>query len=83
MTGTRSGGMKAKKTNLERHGKDFYRTIGQKGGRVSTRGGFASDKVGADGLTGKQRSHIAGAKGGRLSKRGPAKKKVIQDESSI
>ena len=32
-------------------------------------GGFASEKVGKDGLTGKQRAEIAGAKGGRKSKR--------------
>lgn len=43
--------------------------IGAKGGKLSTTGGFASDKVGADGLTGRQRARIAGAKGGSISRR--------------
>lgn len=38
-------------------------------------GGFASMKVGDDGLTGFERARIAGEKGGRISKRGPAKRK--------
>ena len=33
MSGTKAGGMKAAKTNLERHGADFYKRIGQKGGQ--------------------------------------------------
>lgn len=37
-------------------------------------GGFASDVVGEDGLTGRQRAAIAGSIGGMKSKRGPAKK---------
>lgn len=75
MAGTREGGLKAAKTNLERYGEDFYKIMGQKGGRVSCDGGFASNKVGKDGLTGLQRARIAGAKGGSISRRGPAKNK--------
>lgn len=74
MAGTREGGLKAAKANLERD-PDFYKRIGQKGGRVSCDGGFASNKVGKDGLTGQQRAKIVGAKGGKISKRGPAKEK--------
>lgn len=70
MTGNKVGGMKTAKTNLERHGKDFYRHIGRMGGRASTRGGFASDKIGKDGLTGRQRSRLCGQKIGRITKRG-------------
>lgn len=73
MPGTREGGLKAKQTNLKRHGKNFYANIGRKGGKASNTGGFASDKVGKDGLTGLERAAIAGRKGGQLSKRGPAK----------
>lgn len=76
MAGTKAGGLKAKMTNLEKYGKDFYNTIGQKGGRNGHTGGFASTAVGEDGLTGLQRARIAGAKGGRISKRGKAKAKV-------
>ena len=69
MTGTKSGGLKAGKTNKERHGEDFYKRIGQMGGKKSTTGGFASNKVGKDGLTGRQRAALVGAIGGFRSKR--------------
>lgn len=60
MAGTKLGGQKAAATNLERHGKDFYREIGAKGGRNGHTGGFASNP---------ELAKIAGAKGGRISKR--------------
>lgn len=60
MPGTKTGGKKAAATNLERHGKDFYREIGAKGGRNGHTGGFASNP---------ELAKIAGAKGGRISKR--------------
>ena len=69
MSGTKEGGRKARDTNIKRFGKDFYRRLGRKGGRNSHTGGFASNKVGADGLTGVERARIAGAKGGRASRR--------------
>ena len=72
MSGTISGGKKAAQKNITLHGKDFYREIGRKGGKRSTTGGFASQKVGKDGLTGAERAKLAGAKGGRISKRVPA-----------
>lgn len=72
MPGTRDGGLKAKQTNLKRHGKNFYANIGRKGGKKGHTGGFASNKVGKDGLTGLERAAIAGRKGGQISKRGPA-----------
>lgn len=74
MTGTKAGGLKAKATNLKIHGEDFYKRIGAIGGRNGCSGGFASDVVGKDGLTGPERARIAGCKGGRISRRGPAKK---------
>ncbi len=72
MSGTKAGGLKTAATNMSRE-PDFYRRIGRKGGQNGHTGGFASDKVGADGLTGHQRSRVAGAKGGHISRRGPAK----------
>lgn len=73
--------MKAAKTNIERHGKDFYARIGRKGGNRSSTGGFADIKVGKDGLTGWERAKIAGRKGGLVSRMGKAKKttKGIED----
>ena len=35
---------------------------------------FGSDKIGPDGLTGRERARIAGAKGSRVSKRGESRK---------
>ena len=69
MSGTVEGGRKAYQKNIQRHGRDFYAKIGQMGGRRGHTGGFASDKVGPDGLTGRQRARIVGAKGGRVSRR--------------
>ena len=60
--------MKARETNYERYGKDFYRIQGQKGGQAGHTGGFASNPALAS---------IAGAKGGRISRRGPAKPKTV------
>lgn len=72
MAGTKEGGMKARATNLAKYGDDFYSNIGRKGGRNGHTGGFASDKIGADGFTGYERAVIAGRKGGTLSRRGKA-----------
>lgn len=63
MAGTKEGGKRAALTNKMRHGKDFYRRIGKKGGQNSHTGGFAANR---------ELAKIAGAKGGRISKRGPA-----------
>lgn len=52
--------------------------MGRKGGHISKTGGFASDKVGSDGLTGKERARLAGRKGGKISKRG-SKKEATND----
>lgn len=64
MAGNKIGGLKAKQTNYERHGRDFYKRIGQIGGRNGHTGGFASNPALA---------RLAGAKGGRISRRGRAK----------
>lgn len=79
--------MKAKKANLEKYGPDFYKRIGAKGGANGKgpgyKGGFASDEVGEDGLTGKQRAKLAGAKGGAISRRGPAKDDIEKAEEVL
>ena len=64
MSGTREGGLKAAKTNLERNGKDFYSRIGSRGGKNGHTGGFAANPALA---------REAGRKGGKKSRRGPAK----------
>lgn len=64
VVGTKIGGLKAKQTNYERHGRDFYKRIGQIGGRNGHTGGFASNP---------ELARLAGAKGGRISRRGRAK----------
>lgn len=65
MSGTKAGGIKAAKTNLEKYGADFYKRIGHKGGKNGHTGGFAANR---------ELARTAGAKGGKISKRGPAKK---------
>ena len=69
MAGTKMGGAKAASTNKNKYGKDFYARIGSMGGKLGRTGGFASNVVGADGLTGRQRAARAGAAGGRISRR--------------
>ena len=66
MSGTKAGGLKARKTNYEKHGKDFYKKIGQKGGKKSgILKGFALNR---------ELASKAGKKGGSISRRGKAKK---------
>ena len=64
MAGTPAGGQKAAQTNLQKHGKDFYKRIGKKGGQNGHTGGFASNP---------ELAKIAGRKGGKKSKRGASK----------
>lgn len=69
MVQTYAGGKKAAQTIKEKWGEDFYREIGRKGGKNGHTGGFASSRIGRDGLTGYQRARIAGKKGGTISRR--------------
>lgn len=73
MSGTKAGAKKAAETNKKRHGKDFYAQIGRKGGQNGHTGGWASETVGKDGLTGYERAKKWGAVGGKKSKRGAAR----------
>lgn len=74
MPGSKVGGLRAADTNKKRHGKNFYAEIGRKGGLKSRKGGFASDKVGIDGLTGRERAKLVGKRGGTVSRRGRSSK---------
>lgn len=71
MAGTKAGAAKAVKTCMAKHGKDFYKLIGAKGGRNGHTGGFAS-------MSPERRSEC-GRKGGRISKRGKAKNYEDED----
>lgn len=62
MSGTKSGGKKAAKTNIKRHGKNFYSEIGRKGGQNGHTGGFAANPALAA---------VAGRKGGLISSKAP------------
>jgi hypothetical protein len=71
MSGTKTGGAKAAKTNTERHGEDFYKIIGSKGGKnfnPKKPKGFAFAKLN---LTEDHPAHPrnAGYKGGQISSR--------------
>lgn len=83
MAGNSRGGKLAAAKNLARD-PDFYAKIGARGGKNGKTGGFASNVVGEDGLTGAQRARIAGAKGGRISRRSktaPVVAPVATDET--
>lgn len=75
MSGTKTGGKKAAETNKLKHGEDFYKRIGSKGGKKSTTGGFFANR---------ELAVIAGRKGGKISKRGkqkaPKKPRYIGDK---
>lgn len=62
VAGTKTGGQKAAATNMELHGKDFYKRIGSLGGKATGYKGFATNP---------ELARIAGARGGRISKRRP------------
>lgn len=64
MSGTKEGGIKAAKTNIERHGADFYSNLGRMGGKKGHTGGFYNNP---------ELARRAGSIGGKKSKRGPAK----------
>ena len=69
MSGSVTGGRKAAQTIRRKHGEDFYVRIGRQGGKLGRTGGFASEKIGPDGLTGKQRASKVGVIGGKISRR--------------
>lgn len=76
MPGTKLGAIHAKETMIEKLGSDkarreWYKEQGALGGKASNNGGFASDVVGADGLSGRERASVVGVKGGRISRRKP------------
>ena len=69
MAGNKEGGLKAVAENKKRYGEDFYACIGALGGKRGSTGGFASQKVGSDGLTGRERASLAGKIGGQISRK--------------
>lgn len=66
MSGTTDGGKKTADTIKERHGADFYKRIGSKGGKRSK--GFSDPAA-------------AGRAGGKKSKRGPSNGKKTSENS--
>lgn len=59
MSGTRTGGLKARDKHLA-NDPDFYRKIGAKGGRNGNTGGFAANP---------ELARIAGRKGGKARRK--------------
>lgn len=76
MAGTREGALKQKAKRLAEN-PNYYKQMGSLGGKKSTTGGFGSNSVGSDGLTGSERARVAGAKGG-LAGFGKPKKRNVQ-----
>lgn len=74
MANNKQGGAKFVQTMIEKYGsyeayRQAMRERGSTGGKNGKTGGFASEKIGDDGLTGYERARVAGAKGGAISKR--------------
>ena len=67
MAGTKAGGQAAAETNKKKYGEDYYAVIGILGGKNGHTGGFASDKVDTQGMTGNERARIFGSVGGKTS----------------
>lgn len=63
MSGNAIGGGKARDANLAKD-PEFYKKIGALGGAKGHTGGFASENVGKDGLTGRERASKVGKVGG-------------------
>lgn len=61
MSGTKEGGRKAATTNKLKHGEDFYKSIGKRGGMNGHTGGFYANR---------ELAKEAGKLGGQRSKRG-------------
>lgn len=76
IAGTKIGGQRAAATNKLKYGEDFYSRIAAIGGSRSSDGGFASKKVGRDGLTGRERASKVGKIGGE---RGVRPAKAVKD----
>jgi general stress protein YciG len=76
VAGNKEGGRAAAETNKRKYGHGFYAEIGKLGGAKGRTGGFASDKIGADGLTGRERAAHVGRVGGAISRRGAKKAKI-------
>ena len=60
MAGNAKGGKAAAKTNIAKHGADFYARIGAMGGKKGRTGGFFANR---------DLARAAGQKGGRISRR--------------
>lgn len=71
MSGTKTGGVKAAKTNKEKYGDDFYSNLGKIGGKA--------DHPNGRGFQINGKAVEAGRKGGKISKRGKAKWNSSQD----
>lgn len=69
MAGTLAGGRKLSATIRAKYGENFWKERGAIGGRNSNNGGFATEKLNKNGLTGLEQARLSGAKGGRKSKR--------------
>ena len=71
MAQTKAGAKKAAATNKARHGGDFYRELGRRGGHNGHTGGFYANR---------ELARECGRKGGAISRRGPAKQATISED---
>ena len=72
---TKQGGATLVATMVKKYGsyeayKQSMRERASRGGKIGNTGGFASNVIGNDGLTGYERARVAGRKSGEISRRG-------------
>jgi general stress protein YciG len=70
MAGNKIGGQKTREINYERHGKDFYKNIGSKGGKIAHKVDPETGKALKGFAVNRELARQAGKLGGSLSKRG-------------
>lgn len=74
MAGNKTGGLKAKETNIREHGQDFYKRIGGLGGKKTKADGCKPKGFAAD----PERARRSGRVGGsNSSRRGIGNKKKV------
>ena len=82
---TKQGGATLVATMVKKYGsyeayKQSMRELGSRGGKIGNTGGFASNVIGNDGLTGYERARVAGRKSGEISRKGL---KFIKEDNGV
>lgn len=81
MSGNSESAKKAYQTRIERHGKESVQSMHAAGGRSSHVGGFGTQEVGNDGLTGRERARMASIESHKVRKHNLTKEYNNEEEN--